>query len=188
MGKGLSGGTIAIKMPKEAEDISGCIAGNTVLYGATSGRVYLNGYAGERFAVRNSGANCVVEGIGNHGCEYMTGGSVIILGGVGENFGAGMSGGTAYLLLDHLNIDSINHDIAEYFDLSHRDMEYIEEELRNHIKYTDSSVAQRVLGGDIATSFVKVASKKYLEKVGNLSPEIKSIRLRIDQRKEEAAQ
>ncbi len=188
VGKGLSGGTVVIKMPREAEDNSGCIAGNTVLYGATSGRVYLNGYAGERFAVRNSGATCVVEGIGNHGCEYMTGGSVIILGGVGENFGAGMSGGTAYLLLDHLNTDSINHDIVEYFDLSHRDMEYIEEELRNHMKYTDSSVAQRVLGRDIATSFVKVASKKYLEKVGNLSPEIKSIRLRIDQRKEEAAQ
>lgn len=188
VGKGLSGGTIAIKMPEESKDIGGCIAGNTVLYGATSGKVYLNGYAGERFAVRNSGASCVVEGIGNHGCEYMTGGSVIILGGVGENFGAGMSGGTAYLLLDHLNTDTINHDIVEYFDLSHSDVEYIEEELKNHIKYTESSIAQRVLDGDIATTFVKVASKKYLEKVGNLSSDIKSIRLRIDQKREEAVQ
>lgn len=188
VGKGLSGGTVAIKMPKEVKDTNGCIAGNTVLYGATSGKMYLNGYAGERFAVRNSGASCVVEGIGNHGCEYMTGGSVIILGRVGENFGAGMSGGTAYLFLDHLNTATINHDIVEYFELTPRDVEYIEEELKNHIKYTESSVAERVLSGDISSTFVKVASKKYLEKVSNLSPDIKSIRLRIDQIKKEAVQ
>ena len=188
IGKGLSGGTIAIKKPGEVMEANGCIAGNTVLYGATSGKVYLNGYAGERFAVRNSGASCVVEGIGNHGCEYMTGGSVVILGGVGENFGAGMSGGTAYLLLDHLNNNSINHDIVEYFELSHRDVEYIEEELKSHIKYTGSSVAEKALREDISNAFVKVASKKYLEKVGNLSSDIKSIRLRIDQTRKEAVQ
>ncbi len=188
VGKGLSGGTIAIKMPGESKDINGCIAGNTVLYGATSGRAYLNGYAGERFAVRNSGASCVVEGIGNHGCEYMTGGSVIIIGRVGENFGAGMSGGTAYLLIDHLNLHSINHDIVEYFELSQRDVGYIEEELKIHIKYTGSSVAKRILDGDIAGSFVKVASKKYLEKTDNLSPGIESIRLKIDQTRKEAMQ
>ena len=100
LGKGLSGGKIIVNAPAEQqyEASNNVIAGNVALYGATSGEAYINGRAGERFAVRNSGANVVVEGIGDHGCEYMTGGRVVILGNVGKNFGAGMSGGIAYVL------------------------------------------------------------------------------------------
>src|SRR5690349_25071400 len=99
VGKGLSGGVLAIQPSRAAtfhaeEQV---IVGNTVLYGATSGRAFFNGRAGERFAVRNSGATAVVEGVGDHGCEYMTGGLVVVLGTTGRNFGAGMSGGVAYV-------------------------------------------------------------------------------------------
>src|SRR6202035_4863337 len=99
-GKGLSGGTVAIRPPKgttfAAED--NVIVGNTVLYGATKGKAFFRGLAGERFAVRNSGADAVIEGVGDHGCEYMTGGHVVVLGPTGRNFAAGMSGGIAYIL------------------------------------------------------------------------------------------
>src|SRR5690606_5049059 len=102
VGKGLSGGTIAIRPPKgsrfAAED--NIIIGNTAFYGATGGEAYIRGEAGERFCVRNSGARVVVEGVGNHGCEYMTGGRVVVLGRIGPNFAAGMSGGIAYVLAD----------------------------------------------------------------------------------------
>ena len=100
LGKGLSGGKLIIKVPKECTIVpeENIITGNVTLYGATSGEVYINGKAGERFCVRNSGAKAVVEGIGDHGCEYMTGGVAVILGSVGRNFGAGMSGGIAYVL------------------------------------------------------------------------------------------
>jgi len=99
VGKGLSGGRIAIRQPEEASRDPGAniIVGNTVLYGAIAGEAYFNGVAGERFAVRNSGALAVVEGAGDHACEYMTGGVVVILGAVGRNFAAGMSGGIAYV-------------------------------------------------------------------------------------------
>jgi glutamate synthase domain-containing protein 3 len=99
VGKGLSGGTITVSPEPDlaADAASEAIAGNTVLYGATAGRLHLVGRAGMRFAVRNSGAEAVVEGIGPHGCEYMTGGTVVVLGPVGANFGAGMTGGRAYL-------------------------------------------------------------------------------------------
>ncbi len=100
VGKGLSGGIITVRPPTKSSYVSSdqVIIGNVALYGATSGELYVNGQAGERFAVRNSGATAVVEGIGNHGLEYMTGGSVVILGDVGLNFAAGMSGGVAYVL------------------------------------------------------------------------------------------
>src|SRR6201999_4592698 len=99
VGKGLSGGKIIVRSPKTAtfapeENI---LVGNTVLYGATSGEAYFSGIAGERFAVRNSGATAVVEGVGDHGCEYMTNGTIVVLGRTGRNFGAGMSGGIAYV-------------------------------------------------------------------------------------------
>src|SRR5262249_7122130 len=99
-GKGLSGGTFAIRPPPRApfRAHENVIVGNTVLYGATSGKAFFAGIAGERFAVRNSGATAVVEGLGDHGCEYMTGGAVAVLGRTGRNFGAGMSGGLAYVL------------------------------------------------------------------------------------------
>ena len=99
-GKGLSGGTIAVRPPADAAFVAeeNVIVGNTVLYGATAGRAFFRGVAGERFAVRNSGASAVVEGVGDHGCEYMTGGRVVVLGPTGRNFAAGMSGGIAYVL------------------------------------------------------------------------------------------
>src|SRR5437763_9327843 len=100
VGKGLSGGVLAVRPPEEATFAAeeNVIVGNTVLYGATSGRAFFRGLAGERFAVRNSGASAVVEGVGDHGCEYMTGGRAVILGRTGRNFAAGMSGGVAYVL------------------------------------------------------------------------------------------
>ena len=98
VGKGMSGGTIAISAGSAASRRGDVLAGNTVLYGATSGRLYVAGRAGERFGVRNSGALAVVEGVGQHGCEYMTGGVAMILGPLGLNFGSGMTGGLAYVL------------------------------------------------------------------------------------------
>ena len=103
MGKGLGGGAIAIRPPEDATYIwhHNVILGNTALYGATGGELYAAGRAGERFAVRNSGARAVVEGVGDHGCEYMTGGVVVVLGKTGRNFGAGMTGGVAYVYDRH---------------------------------------------------------------------------------------
>src|SRR5207237_10135689 len=102
-GKGLSGGIVSVRPPESAlfRAEENMIVGNTVLYGATAGRAFLRGLAGERFAVRNSGACAVVEGVGDHGCEYMTGGRVVVLGPTGRNFAAGMSGGIAYVLDEH---------------------------------------------------------------------------------------
>ena len=99
-GKGLSGGKLTLAPPKNVKfkPHENIIVGNVALYGATSGKAFINGVAGERFCVRNSGALAVVEGVGDHGCEYMTGGRVVILGGTGKNFAAGMSGGIAYVL------------------------------------------------------------------------------------------
>src|SRR4029079_3507391 len=100
VGKGLSGGTLALRPPEDAGFVPerNVIAGNTILYGATAGKAFFRGLVGERFAVRNSGAAAVVEGLGDHGCEYMTGGVVVVLGPTGRNFAAGMSGGIAYVL------------------------------------------------------------------------------------------
>ena len=103
VGKGLAGGEIVIRPPDEAKYVwhHNVILGNTALYGATGGELYAAGRAGERFAVRNSGARAVVEGVGDHGCEYMTGGAVVVLGQTGRNFGAGMTGGVAYVYDNH---------------------------------------------------------------------------------------
>ncbi|MCS5420905.1 MULTISPECIES: glutamate synthase large subunit [Psychrilyobacter] len=168
--KGLSGGTIIIKKPQEADYPSdmGCIAGNTVLYGATGGELYLNGSAGERFAVRNSGASAVVEGIGNHGCEYMTGGHVVILGNTGNNFGAGMSGGTAYLLKEKFLEGNINMDMVECFDINEKDLGILEDLLKKHLEYTESEIAENILKKGFKNNFIKIASKRYLEKTRNI--------------------
>ena len=106
VGKGLSGGFIVVKKSTESKLISNenTIIGNTVLYGATSGKLFASGQAGERFAVRNSGAHAIVEGCGAHGCEYMTGGTAVILGDVGDNFGAGMTGGMAFIYDKNKNL------------------------------------------------------------------------------------
>lgn len=145
VGKGLSGGRISVR-PQEgsmlvAED--NVIAGNVVGYGATSGEIFLRGKAGERFCVRNSGALAVVEGIGDHGCEYMTGGMVVVLGGIGRNFAAGMSGGVAYVL--DLAPERVNTDLVDVLPLRDEDADRVEQALRRHLTATGSAVAEPLL-------------------------------------------
>jgi glutamate synthase (NADPH/NADH) large chain len=167
VGKGLSGGKLVIYPPRvatfAAED--NIIIGNVALYGATSGEAYIRGVAGERFAVRNSGAIAVVEGVGDHGCEYMTGGRVMILGRTGRNFAAGMSGGLAYVL-DHGRAFArrCNHDAIELEPLiEDDDIKIVRDLLERHVRYTASTVAGRLLA-DWASSierFVKVVPREY---------------------------
>uniref|UniRef100_UPI00262647F4 glutamate synthase large subunit n=1 Tax=Nesterenkonia sp. TaxID=704201 RepID=UPI00262647F4 len=150
VGKGLSGGRIVLRpdpsAPLEAEE--NVIAGNVIGYGATAGEMFLSGQVGERFLVRNSGATAVVEGIGDHGCEYMTGGQALILGAVGRNFGAGMSGGTAYVLdFDEAQLNSqaaANGDLL-LLDPDEEDQQIILDLLRRHAEETSSALAQRLL-------------------------------------------
>lgn len=167
VGKGLSGGKIIIYPPKnstfKAED--NIIAGNVNLYGATSGEAYFRGIAAERFAVRNSGATAVVEGIGDHGCEYMTGGRVVILGKTGRNFGAGMSGGVAYVLDKdkdlHKQCNSETFELEPVEDAA--DIAELKNLISRHLQYTDSTVARDILD-DWDTSlaqFVKVMPIDY---------------------------
>ncbi|PKB41908.1 glutamate synthase (NADH) large subunit [Cellulophaga sp. RHA19] len=180
LGKGLSGGKLVIKVPEGATIIpeDNVITGNVTLYGATAGRAYINGKAGERFCVRNSGAKTVVEGIGDHGCEYMTGGVAVILGEVGRNFGAGMSGGIAYVFdpnktfekncnkeaLNLLSVDEAN-DIAELKDL-----------IESHYNYTMSPLAQRLLENweNSLPMFVKVFPEEYRQALKRLEEEEKA--------------
>ena len=149
LGKGLSGGKIVLVPPKEAtfNPSENIIAGNTILYGATSGEVYIQGKVGQRFAVRNSGAIAVVEGVGDHGCEYMTGGIVVVLGTTGKNFGAGMSGGIAYVL-DEGNdfIKNCNRDIISVEAINKiRDIAQMKDLILRHFKYTTSPKAREIL-------------------------------------------
>jgi len=144
-GKGLSGGVVAVRPPEDAafpaeENV---IVGNTVLYGATAGRAFFRGLAGERFAVRNSGAGAVVEGVGDHGCEYMTGGVVVVLGRTGRNFAAGMSGGIAYVL--DLDPAKVNHELVGLEGLSPEDAAELFALVEEHHLRTFSPVAARVL-------------------------------------------
>jgi glutamate synthase (NADPH/NADH) large chain len=143
--KGLSGGRVVVRpdedAPFAAED--NIIAGNTILYGATAGELFLRGRAGERFAVRNSGAHAVVEGVGDHGCEYMTGGVVVVLGSIGRNFAAGMSGGTAFVL--GLDQARVNPELVDLTPLTDQEQEILHELVRKHGKETESAVAARLL-------------------------------------------
>lgn len=166
LGKGLSGGKIVLIPPEKASfnPHENTIAGNTLLYGATSGEVYIEGMVGERFCVRNSGAAAVVEGIGDHGCEYMTGGTIVILGGVGKNFGAGMSGGIAYVLDEKGNfIDKCNKQIVEIKPINYKDIDIVKRLLKTHYEYTESSKAKEVLmNWDMYEGkFLKVCSPAY---------------------------
>lgn len=148
VGKGLSGGRLVIKPHPNAtfEPEQNIIIGNVSMYGATSGEVYLNGQAGERFCVRNSGAEAVVEGIGDHGCEYMTGGLAIILGKVGNNFGAGMSGGIAYVLDEDDSFDvRINPEMIGIDPLESTDIELLKKKLGAHLELTGSPKAKSIL-------------------------------------------
>ena len=164
VGKGLSGGTLAVRPPDEAQFLAeeNVIVGNTVLYGATAGRAFFRGIAGERFAVRNSGASAVVEGVGDHGCEYMTGGRVVVLGPTGRNFAAGMSGGIAYVLdEDSTFATRCNPQLVGLEALESDDEETVRALLAEHAERTGSPVAARLLADWNAARFVKVMPHDY---------------------------
>ena len=173
VGKGLSGGTIIVYPSSESKLISNenTIIGNTVLYGATSGKLYASGQAGERFAVRNSGSLAVVEGCGAHGCEYMTGGTAIVLGKVGDNFGAGMTGGMAFVydekneFENYANPDSIIWQPVEtdYWK------NYLKDNLNNFLKETNSKIAKKILSNynSELKNFIQVCPIEMLDKLDN---------------------
>ena len=146
VGKGLSGGRVIVRPDRAASFVAEdqIIAGNVIGYGATSGEVFLRGRVGERFAVRNSGATLVVEGVGDHGCEYMTGGRVVVLGSTGRNFAAGMSGGVAYVL--DLAPQRVNLDMVALEPLGPDDQDWLTAILRRHVEETGSAVAEALLG------------------------------------------
>jgi glutamate synthase domain-containing protein 3 len=145
VGKGLSGGRIAITSGPVASRRGDVLAGNTVLYGATSGELYIAGRAGERFAVRNSGALAVVEGVGEHGCEYMTAGIVVVLGPIGGNFGSGMTGGLAYVHSDSLTAGRYHSDFLRPAAPTAREQEWLRRVLSEHFARTGSARAEKLL-------------------------------------------
>jgi len=169
VGKGLSGGRIVLLAPDECRFMpcDNVIAGNTLLYGATAGEAFINGMAGERFAVRNSGATAVVEGIGDHGCEYMTGGVVVVLGKTGRNFAAGMSGGVAYVFDEHQLFDTLcNLDTVDLENVWHEaDRDLLFDLIARHAEWARSRQARRILRAwpDMVGKFVKVIPLDYRE-------------------------
>jgi glutamate synthase (NADPH/NADH) large chain len=164
-GKGLSGGKLIVYPSRnsnfKAEE--NIIIGNVAFYGATSGTSYIKGKAGERFCVRNSGVNAVVEGIGDHGCEYMTGGMVVILGEIGRNFAAGMSGGLAYIY--EKNLSNVNQEMVDIDPLNEDDYASIKKALKEHLNYTSSNVADHILEAweESKNRFIKVIPRDYKE-------------------------
>ena len=167
IGKGLSGGKVIVKPPAGSTFApeENVIIGNVAFYGATSGSAYVNGVAGERFCVRNSGAHAVVEGVGDHGCEYMTGGRVVVLGGTGRNFAAGMSGGIAYVLdLDGDFREHCNTEMADLIALDDaNEIAEVRQMIERHLVYTGSPRAQQVLGhwDEMVGRFIKVYPRDY---------------------------
>ncbi len=163
VGKGLSGGRVIVRPPDDVlflpED--NVIAGNTVLYGATSGEVFLRGRVGERFCARNSGALAVVEGVGDHACEYMTGGRVVVLGPTGRNMAAGMSGGITYVL--GLNPAKVNTEMVQLQNLEPEDLAWLHAVVARHAEHTDSTVAKSVLSDwpRRSTQFTKIMPTDY---------------------------
>jgi glutamate synthase domain-containing protein 2/glutamate synthase domain-containing protein 1/glutamate synthase domain-containing protein 3 len=155
VGKGLSGGTIAISAGSAASRRGDVLAGNTVLYGATSGQLFLAGRAGERFGVRNSGALAVVEGVGQHGCEYMTGGVVLVLGPLGLNFGSGMTGGLAYVLRAEAE-DVLHREFVALADIEPEEQSWLRRVLEAHQQFTASPRAARLLSKKGALPLVRV--------------------------------
>jgi glutamate synthase (NADPH/NADH) large chain len=168
VGKGLSGGQIVVRPDRgsvfAAEE--NVIAGNVIGYGATQGSMFIRGIVGERFLVRNSGATAVVEGVGDHALEYMTGGLAVILGGTGRNLGAGMSGGTAYvyeLKRERVNRDSLASGELELLPLGSADVEIVRDLLERHVAETESALATRLLKDfdETVAKFVKVLPRDY---------------------------
>ncbi len=174
LGKGLSGGRIIVQIPEEAPFLAheNIIAGNTLLYGATSGEVFINGVCGERFAVRNCGATAVVEGIGDHGCEYMSGGVVVVIGHAGYNFAAGMTGGVAYVLDSMQLFDTrCNLDLVELETVwRDEDQETLYKLILRHYKWTKSKHAQYILNSweEMVGKFVKVIPLDYSKALKNI--------------------
>tara|TARA_R110002012_G_scaffold318604_1_gene537358 strand:+ start:56439 stop:60947 length:4509 start_codon:yes stop_codon:yes gene_type:complete len=177
LGKGLSGAKLVIKVPEKAsfKPEDNVITGNVTLYGATSGEAYINGKAGERFCVRNSGAKAVVEGIGDHGCEYMTGGVAVILGEVGRNFGAGMSGGIAYIFDDKKTFEKNCNKVALNLLPVDDDKDIVELRalIENHYNATHSPLAQRILEKWEASlpKFIKIFPEEYKQALIRLENE-----------------
>jgi glutamate synthase (NADPH) large chain len=173
VGKGLSGGRLIVFPPKQSSFLpeENILIGNVVLYGATTGEAFFNGVAGERFAVRNSGATAVVEGVGDHGCEYMTKGLVVVLGKTGKNFGAGMSGGIAFVLDETGEFSSVlcnkaGVDLEPVVDTA--DIQGLRTLIHRHVEYTGSPRAKWILEnwGDMISSFVKVYPHEYKRVLG----------------------
>ena len=148
-GKGLSGGKLIVYPPRSAKFVheDNIIIGNVALYGATSGKAYINGVAGERFAVRNSGATAVVEGVGDHGCEYMTGGRVVVIGKTGKNFAAGMSGGVAYVLDEERDLyTKLNKEMVHFSEVSEKyDIIELKTLIEEHVAATGSQRGKKIL-------------------------------------------
>ena len=184
LGKGLSGAKLIVKKPEEANFVANenIIVGNVCLFGAVHGQAYINGIAGERFAVRNSGATAVVEGVGDHCCEYMTGGKVVVLGKTGRNFAAGMSGGYAFVLNESEKFTDglCNEETIDFDQLSESDAQELKELIQKHVTYTDSKKGKDVLANwdDYLPQFVKVMPKEYkkaLERIANEEPMIEEL-------------
>lgn len=177
LGKGLSGGKLIIKVPPTAtfKPEENIIIGNVALYGAITGEAYINGMAGERFAVRNSGATAVVEGIGDHGCEYMTGGVVVVLGKTGRNFAAGMSGGVAYVFDDKKQFENglCNKEMVALEPLEASDVTLIRKLIKNHSLYTNSPLAKKLLEDwdNQQKHFIKVMPVDYKKALERLAKE-----------------
>jgi len=171
-GKGLSGGKLIVYPPRSAKFVheDNIIIGNVALYGATSGKAYINGVAGERFAVRNSGATAVVEGVGDHGCEYMTGGKVVVLGRTGKNFAAGMSGGIAYVLdMENDLYKRLNKEMIHVEAVSDKyEIGELKQMIMDHVNYTNSEIGKRILDkfNEYLPKFKKIIPKDY-EKMMN---------------------
>jgi glutamate synthase domain-containing protein 3 len=176
VGKGLSGGKIIVKPNAgfKGDPIENIIVGNTVMYGATSGESYFRGVAGERFCVRNSGASAVVEGTGDHGCEYMTGGTVVVLGATGRNFAAGMSGGVAYVVdedgrfsqrcnLSMVALEALEDKAGPDSHLGRADIDILMSLIEHHARYTGSERAKTILANWAVwlPKFVKVMPTEY---------------------------
>jgi glutamate synthase (NADPH/NADH) large chain len=175
VGKGLSGGHIVVRPPRDATFAAeeNIIAGNVIAYGATAGEIFLRGVVGERFAVRNSGATLVVEGVGDHGCEYMTGGRVVVLGRTGRNFAAGMSGGLAFVLDEDGTLrERVNPTMVDQLEpLDEADVIEVRDLIGEHFTRTGSEVARRVLDDwdALLPSFVKVFPTDYKRVLAELA-------------------
>src|SRR3989440_9526793 len=176
IGKGLSGGRIVVFPPKEAGFVAeeNVVVGNVAFYGATSGEAFIRGVAGERFCVRNSGVDAVVEGVGDHGCEYMTGGRVIVLGPTGRNFAAGMSGGIAYVLDPDGRFPArCNMELVEFEEIDEREAQELLRLINEHAPRTAPPAAARGLRDwdETLPNFVKVMPRDYRRALAELTAE-----------------